>query len=93
MSNIKLNYIEKSEIDDFARAFLDLETGRHLLDFRTPNQKKAMRELCKAMEKSEYDIELSGREEEILFLQKICTDYDYAVANGLDKLDLKEIAR
>lgn len=88
-NNVHFHRIRKSEIYDLARAFTDLETGNHLLCPRSTEEIDAINEVCDLYEKSESL--RTERDKEIMFLMRLCTDYEWCVANGYDNLKLDEI--
>ena len=87
--SIHFHHIKKNEISLFVRAFTDLESGNHLCCKRSPEQISAINEVCDVLDKDESN--RTGRYEEILFLEKLCTDYYWCVDNGYENLNFEEI--
>ena len=86
---VHFHHIKKNEISLFTRAFMDLETGNHLLCKRTSEEITAINEVCDVWERDEA--QRTERDEEILFLNKLCSDYDWCLAHGYENLDFNEI--
>jgi hypothetical protein len=59
-------------------AACDLETGNHLIRYRSDKERAMIKELSEVLIKQFHQHTLTPREEEILEVYHLCTDYEYA---------------
>lgn len=91
MPTVHFHHIKKDEISLFVRAFTDLETGNHLIRKREREELLAINEVCDVRERWMDEKKRTERDKEIMFLDKLCTDYEWCVTNGYEDLNFDEI--